>query len=223
MKDVPLNTLALLENAPRDGVMLRYFVYVWATDRDDPEVKHELGVWNGKVPISAVVKKPQDGSSVTRDFVGAGQLLTIPSISATLQTEVRKIRFKLHGITDEAAAIFRQYDSRYARIEIYRGYFDPDTNRLVDPAEPIFLGYITAAPIKQPKTGGESYIDVECSSRSRILQRTSGLLFSLETLKLRAGDLFGQYLDVAGDWRIWWGQVVSIITFKGKTKEHWLK
>ena len=222
MKDLPLNTLVLLQNAPTDGLILRYFVYVWAKNRDTGATE-EIGFWTGKVPISAYVKKPQDGTSQKRDFVGAGQMLTIPSIPATLNTEVRKIRFKLSGITDEAKTLLRTYDARYAKIEIHRGYFDPATNRLADPAECIFTGYITAAPIKQPKAGGENYIDVECSSRSRILQRTPGLLFSLETLKKRSGDLFGQYLDVAGDWRIWWGQVVSVITFgKNKTKEHWL-
>jgi hypothetical protein len=222
MKDVPLNTLVALENAPVTGLVVRYFVYAWPKNRDTGATE-EVGFWTGDVPITAAVAKPQDGTSQNRVYTGAGQLLAIPTMPATLATEVRKIRLRISGLSPEAANLFRAYNPRYRPIEIHRGFFDPSTGQLVDPAVCCFQGYITSAPIRTGKAGAETYVDVECSSRSRILTRTTGLLFSLETLKLRLGDLFGTYLDVAGAWRIWWGQEETHVDQDHDKREHFLK
>lgn len=223
MKDVPLNTQLMLEEATENGLMIRDFVYAWPKNRSTGDVE-TIGMWTGEVPATVSVTNPKDGSSENRDYTGAGQFLTIPTIPATLNTEVRKIRFRLSSLSAEAANLFRAYNARYAPIEIHRGHFDPSTGRLVDPAWCRFRGFITAAPIKTAKPGGETYVDVECSSQSRILTRVSGKLFSLETLKERMDDLFGTYLDVVPAWRIWWGQEETVIShLKDKPRERWLK
>jgi hypothetical protein len=118
-----------------------------------------------------------------------------------------------------------------APIEIHRGIFDVATNQIVDPAICRFQGYINSAPITVPKSGNskdgsssEGGIDLECVSRSRILTKTSGQLFSDETLKKRSGDRFGRYLDMAGQWRVWWGQETKEIGGEKKPiKERFLR
>jgi hypothetical protein len=223
MKDVPLNTQVALQNAPSTGLVIRDFVYAWPKNRDTGELE-EVGFSTCKVPLNVSVMNPKTGGTSNRDYTGAGQLLTVPPIPAALATEVRKVRLRLSSLSPEAANLFRAYNARYAKIEIHRGHFDPSTGQLVDPATCRFQGYITDAPIKVPKSGGDAYIDVECSSRSRILERTTGMLFSLETLKKRLSDLFGKYLDVAEAWRIWWGQTETVIkNDDGKPHERFIK
>lgn len=229
MKDVPLNTLVALENAPLNGLMVRYFVYVWARNRDTNAVE-EVGFSTCEVPLRITVTNPKNGNSVERDYVGAGEFLTIPRITATLSTEVRKIKLQLSSLSPAAINVFRAYKARNAPIEIHRGHYDPSTGRLVDPAICRFRGYILGAPIKVPKVGfdgkvsGEAVIEVECASEARILTRKSAQRFSLETIKRRMGDMFGKYLDVAPAWRIWWGQEETVINhLKNKLRERWFK
>ena len=43
-------------------------------------------------------------------------------------------------------------------------------------------------------------------------------------VKRRAGDLFGKYLDVAGAWRVWWGQEETIVgSGKNKPREKFFR
>jgi hypothetical protein len=221
-KDLDTNTVTALGLARTKGIIPRDFVTVRAKDRGTGAIE-ELCLWTGHVPVTAPVKRPSDGTSDNRDFQAAGAILSIQSIPAGMQTEVRTIRIKLSKLSPAALNIIRSYDAKMAPIEIHRGLFDPDTRQLVSPALCRFDGYINSAPLKTPKVKGEGYIELECVSRSRILTRTSGMLFSLETLKLRAGDLFGKFLDVAGAWRVWWGQEEKELGNKRKRpKERYL-
>lgn len=215
VKALPLNTLAALGFATSKGLVLRDFLWVVATKRDTGE-KVGLGAWNGRVPVTAAVARPSDGVSIDRDYQAMGTLLQIPPIPAGIGLEVRTIRIKLSHLSDPAIKLIREYDAKMATVEIHRGIFDPDTNSLVDPAICRFSGFINRAPIRQPKAGGEGSIELECVSNARMLTRTSARLFSDETLKERSGDRFGRYLDVAGAWRIFWGQ--DEVQLGGKTK-----
>jgi hypothetical protein len=204
-KTIGVNTSVALQNARKTGLVVRDFVTIRPKDRSTG-AQTELCLWNGHVPITAIVIDPKDGTSDSRVFNAAGSLLDIPPIPAGLMTEVRTVRIRLSKLTAEVLNIMRTYDAKMAPVEIHRGLFDPDTRRLVDPAICRFVGFINNAPIRTPKAGSEGFVEAECVSQSRILTKTSGLLFSMEALKKRSGDLFGKYLDVAGAWRVWWGQ-----------------
>jgi hypothetical protein len=222
-KSLPLNTITALGLGRTKGLVIRDFVTIRAKDRTTGDIE-ELCLWNGFVPITAPVTKPSDGSSDSRVFQAAGTLLSVQSIPAGMQTEVRTIRVRLSKLSPVALNIIRTYDAKMAPIEIHRGLFDTESHQLVDPALCRFDGYINNAPIKTPKAGSEGYIEVECVSRSRILTRTSGMLFSMETLKRRSSDLFGKYLDVSGAWRIWWGQEEKELgTKKNRPKERFMR
>lgn len=222
-KTFGINTSAALSGARRNGLVVRDFVSVQAKDRNTGDMDW-LCVWNGKVPVTASIIKPSDGSTITRDFQAMGSLLQIQAIPGSMGLEVRTIRVKLSKLPDAVLNIFRTYDARMAPIQIHRGLFDPDTRQLVDPAQCRFDGFINNAPIRTPKAGGEGAIEAECVSFARMMTRKSGKLFSDETLKLRSGDRFGKYLDEAGAWRVWWGQEEKVVG-NGKTpiKEKFLK
>ena len=222
MKTIGVNTSVALQNAPRSGLVIRDMVYISAKDRGTGAPAY-IGLWNGRVPTTISVVKPSDGSTVERLYQPLGQL-AIPPIPASLETEVRTIRLKFSKLSEAMLNAIRLYDAKMAPIEIHRGIFDTETRRMVDPAICRFFGYINNAPITTPKTGGEGAIELECVSRSRILTRTSGKLFSDEVLKERGNDRFGQYLDVAADWRIWWGQEETVIaTKKDRPKERFFR
>jgi hypothetical protein len=221
-KDLGVNTIIALQTARTKGLVVRDFVSIWGKNRSTG-VLELLPLWNGEIPITAPVINPKSGATENRDFQAAGSLLAIPSIPAGLQTEVRTIRIKLSNISTPVINAIRTYDAKMAPIQIHRGYFDPDTRRLVDPATCRFAGYINLAPLKTPRAGGQGSVEVECVSNARYLTRVSGFLLSMETLKLRSGDLFGKYLDVAAAWRIWWGQEEKTLGEHVKAKETWLK
>lgn len=224
MKDVGTNTLTAFQNARQDGLVVRDLVWIKAKNRSTEEIE-EIGLWAGKVPLAVPVIDPETGASTgsARTYQPLGQLV-VPSIPAGMALEVRTIRIKISRLAPAVLDAIRLYDARMAVIEIHRGIFDVDTGQIVDPAMCRFAGYINSAPINIPKKGSDGGIELECVSRSRILTRTSGLLFSMETLKKRAGDLFGTYLDVAGAWRIWWGQDEKAINDDHtRPREHFFK
>jgi len=227
MKDLGSNTYLALQAAPRNGLVVRDLVWIKAKNRDTG-AQEQIGLWADKVPLKVPVIDPETGLSTGtgpdgRVYQPLGQL-SVPSIPAGMALEVRTIRIKISRLSDAVINAIRLYDARMAVIEIHRGVFDAGTGEIVDPALCRFSGYVNAAPIDIPKKGSEGGIELECVSRSRILTRTSGLLFSMETLKKRLGDLFGSYLDVAGAWRIWWGQDEKAINDdKTRPREHFFK
>jgi hypothetical protein len=210
MKDIGVNTAIALQNAPRDGLIMRDLVWITAKHRDDPDVKESMGLWTGRVPTTIPVIDPSDGSTVDRVYQPLGQL-DVPSIPATMDLEVLTIRLSFSGLSTALLNAIRLYDAKMASIEIHRGIFDTATGRIVDPAMCRFFGFINSAPITTAPEGRAGGIELECVSYSRILTMTSGKLFSDETMKERDGDRFAQYTDVDGDWRVWWGQEEKVV------------
>jgi len=218
VKVLATNTTAALQNAPTLGLVVRDFVTIWPKTRDTGDVD-QFGLWTDIAPLTVNVIKPSDGSTVARDFVGAGSLLDIQSIPSTMALEVRTIRVKLSKLSPSILEVFRTYDARLAPIQIHRGIFDPSTRQLVDPATCRFDGFVNNAPIRTPKTGSSGDVTVECTSFSRILTRTSGQKFSDAMISQRSGDGFGKYTDVAGNFRIWWGQDQTVISTPQRAKD----
>jgi len=204
MKTLSLNTLAALNNATEQGIVIRDFVTISAKNRDTGDTE-TIGFWNGNVPVTANVIDPATGDSDSRSFQAGGAIVSIPSLPSGMETEVRTIRLKFSKLPEAVLNVVRTYNPKMAPIQIFRGFFDPATMSLVDPAVCRFDGYINRAPIKTPKAGGEGSIELECVSHARELTRTSGKLFSYQTIVQRSSDKFGKYLDVAGAWRVWWG------------------
>lgn len=225
VKIIPLNTQVVFQNALNEGMGMRDFVNLKVKVRGSDPVEYvNIGMWNGRVPITTFVINPHTGASIERDYTGVGSLLNVPPIPSKLDLEVRTIRMTFSGLTPEMLAAIRQYDAKFGEIEIHRGIFDPDTNRLVDPAMVRFFGMIDKAPIKISASGGVGTIDMECVSSSNILIRTSGKRFSDDTIKDdRSGDRICRFIDTQGDTRIWWGMEESIIDPDKGPKERFFR
>jgi hypothetical protein len=227
VKQLQTNTYVLLQNAADNGGSYRDFIWISGKNRSTGATE-SLGLWNGWVPVTADVVNPKTGETVSRVYQAGGGLIGLPEIPATLQTEVRSIRVQISHLSEAAMNAIRLYNAQMAEVQIHRGVFDPSTGAIADPALCRFFGYVNHAPIPTPASGEEGAIELECVSASRLMTRKSGKLTSPELFKERykssgATDMFGKYLDVAGAWRVWWGQSEEAVGKKSTKVEKWLK
>lgn len=217
------DTLAALQDARSRGIMPRYMLRIVGKNRSTGE-SEPINIWTGELTQGIPVINPKTQLAVTRTYQAANTWLRIPPIPQKLELEARSIRLTFSRLPAPVINAIRLYDPKMGEVEIHRGLFDPATHNLIAPAYCIFSGFVNKAPIKVPAAGKEGTVEMEVSSYSRFLTRTSGSKFSDEYLKRRGnGDRFGQYLDVSGLWRIFWGEDEKELNSKEKKRETWSK
>ena len=112
---------------------------------------------------------------------------------------------QLHDQVEEA---IRLYDCKQARIEVHTGLLDPDSRKLVDPAEPIFVGFIDQIEIRTPTENEDGAAVLTCASGTQELLRSNPATRSHADQQVRApGDDFFRDAAVCGDWDHYWGAV----------------
>lgn len=164
------------------------------------------GFWNDVSTYSAPVRDGRTGVTVDREFLGLADGLSVGSIPLVADITVRTVDVTLPHLDDTVQALVRGHNVRGAPIEIYRGYFDPNTRELVATAKPRFVGYIDGAPIVTPKEGDQGSVTLHCVSTTRELTRTSSDVRSHDSQLARADDDdFYKDVGVVGDWDIAWG------------------
>lgn len=213
--ELSTTTEEALENAGRDGLVVRYLLTIKGRNREDNSPE-EINMWTGELPMTIQYINPKTLAVESRVFQAGAGWLTIPAIPQKIELEARSIRLSFSRIPPAAINIIRAYDPKLQAVWIHRALYNPSTRVIVDPAYCLFNGFVNKAPITIPETGGTGTVDLECSSNSRYLTRTRGDKFSDEYLKRRDGDRFGRYLDVAGLWRVFWGEEDAKVGGKGK-------
>lgn len=203
VRSVDANTANYLNN--RKGVIPRSFVWISGKDWETGVVSAR-GFWNGHDSVDVEVVDGWTGLPVTRTYHAAGALLSVGAITRTPELEVRTTRLSLSQVSEAVQLAIRGYDVRYQPIQIHEGYLDLDTEQLVAPPIPDFVGWINAAPIATPAVGDNGSITLDCVSHSRMLTRTNAAKKSHETQKRRSGDKFRQYNSTANQWQYWWGE-----------------
>ena len=204
MKTYTANTVAAL--AAR-RLMKRDFLWIVARDREtgDPV---SVGFWSDLANVSALVVDPETGSPLLRDFYGSGSLISISDIPAIVGVSVENVTVTMSQLHDQVEEALRLYDCKQARIEIHTGLLDPDTRQLVDPAEPVFVGFIDRVEIKTPAEGGDGAAILTCASGTQELLRNNPATRSHEDQQVRAsGDTFFVDAAVCPDWDHYWGAV----------------
>ncbi|MGB3490772.1 MAG: hypothetical protein WBA62_22005 [Xanthobacteraceae bacterium] len=182
--------------------------FLWLIPRDmETGNPAPYGFWSGAVDVSAQVINPLSGSAVTRNFEGAGALISISDIPAVSNITVQTVTIRISQLNDDAQAVVRGYDLKQARVEIYSGYFDPSSRSLLEPAETRFQGFVDFVDIHTPKEGDDGYTELTCSGHTSELTRTNPDTRSHDSQQLRlAGDAFFKDVTAVGDWNIFWGQ-----------------
>lgn len=204
MKIYSANTVAALADR---RLMPRDFLTITARDRvtGDPVT---VGFWSDLANVDALVIDPDTGAADLRAFKGAGSLIQISDIAAVVGVTVQRVAITMSQLDEQVEAAIRLYDVKQARVEIHTGLLDPDSRKLVDPAEPIFVGFIDQVEIVTPKENEDGAAILTCTSGTQELLRSNPATRSHEDQQTRApGDAFFKDAAVCGDWDHYWGAV----------------
>lgn len=202
MRSVDPSVITALE-----GQSIKARDFIWITAHDfTTRVPYSLGFWNDVGVVTAPYIDVNTGSTLTRDYIGSGTLVTIDPIPLTNDVTVRTINVQVSQIDSSVAAIARGYDLRGASIEIHRGLFHVSSTRLVYPAVPRFVGFIDTCQIIDPTEGQVGQITLGIVSHTRELTRVNGSVRSNADQQLRvSSDTLFQYVGVVPQWPIFWG------------------
>lgn len=191
------------------SIVFRDFLWIIARDRSTGN-PYPYGFWSDVGSVSVQVVNPLSQSAVTRSFEGAGTLISISDIPAVSNLTVQTITIEMSQINDSVAATVRGYDLKQARVEVFSGYFDPNSRALLEPAFCRFQGFVDKSEIKTPKEGEAGSIVLTCNSHLAELTRSNPDTRSHATQQNRSyGDGFFQDVAAVGDWNIEWGRYSS--------------
>jgi len=204
MKSFSANTVAAL--AAR-RLMPRDFIWIVARDRSTG-APVSVGFWSDLANISALMIDPETDAPALRNFYGAGSLITVSDIPSIVGVSVERTTVTMSQLHDQVEQAIRLYDCKQARIEIHTGLLDPDSRKLVDPAEPIFVGFIDEIEIRTPSENEDGAVVLTCASGTQELLRSNPATRSHADQQVRApGDDFFLDAAVCGDLDHYWGAV----------------
>ena len=202
MKSYPTaitNALAADTLSPRD------FLWIEPRNRDTGQ-RIGWGAWSDLGTVSVDVDDPVQGT-VLRQFEGAGTLVEVSRLTMVAGLSVQTVNITLSGVSEHAETLVRQHDARLAPVQLYRGWLDPDTQRLFAPAKARFLGFVDAVDIQTPEESGISKIVLSCASHVQELTRKGTATRSDADQKRRnPADQFFSHAASVGTWQIKWKQ-----------------
>lgn len=182
--------------------------FLWLIPRDmSTGNPAPYGFWSGAGNVSAQVVNPLSGSAVSRNFEGAGALISISDIPAVSNITVQTVSIRISQLNDDAQAVVRGYDLKQGRVEVYSGYFDPVSRALLEPAFCRFQGFVDFVGVHTPKEGDDGYMELTCTSHTAELTRTNPDTRAHDSQQVRlSGDAFFKDVVAVSDWNIFWGQ-----------------
>lgn len=199
---------AATQNAVRDRsrIIPRDFVLFTLVDG---ETTTYYGFTNVGEDVSVNVVLNGVGDVANHTFYGDNApIQEIDAIPLKVGLEVDTIQIRLNPLHPVVQLIARTDEAllRTARVQIFRGYLDPDSMLLVANPRSRFLGQVNTAPEQIAAVGGQSIRTINVRSHTHEMTRTNPAKKGDETYKLRSGDRFGQYSGTAGKWELWWGE-----------------
>lgn len=201
-RSLSAGVLAALANR---RLVARDFLWFVARERDTGDDVPD-GYWSDVGTFSANVIDPETGSTVSRSFFGAGALIQISDIPLVSNISVQNVNIVMSQVADRVNELVRTYDCKQAKVQIFRGLFDPDTRQLVAPAPCRFAGFVDKIEIKTPSENEEGSVVFTCASHTQEMTRGNSDTRSHASQKLRsATDNFFQDAGVVGEWEMRWG------------------
>lgn len=177
-----------------------HHVLVWIEARNrDTGATEASGLWTGPEARQFTV------GGVARTYHGAGQMLSVPTLTARAGVGVQMHRLGLSALSDEVEQIMRGYDPRLAPVEIHVARLDPQSDALLG-IDRVYRGSIDQAPIVTPAKGGsDGGVSVSLASAARSLTRPLTLKKTDESQRARSDDRFFRFAEVAGKVERFWG------------------
>jgi hypothetical protein len=194
------------------NLVARDFLWIVARDRstnaDVPD-----GMWSDVGPITASIIDPDSGSPVSRSWTGTGTLIQISDVPLVSNITIQNVTMTLSQVSDHVNSLVRTYDCKQARVEVYRGLFDPVTRVMVDPATPRFVGYVDNIEIVTPTEGANGSVIFTCASHTQEMTRSNSDTRSDASQRVRSStDDFFNDVTVVGSWQFFWGKSTGAIT-----------
>lgn len=185
-------------------LVLRDLLSIDGWDGDGDPVS--FGFWIGEDDISVNVVSGTTGSTVSRNYIGGGSLLTVPPIIDSIGLDIRAVEFGLSQLHDDVLDMLNANRIRGGHAELHRVLLDVATWEPVSVAYPRFVGRVDEADKRTGASGGEGGITISCSPDRVDLTRTNPALKSDATHQaLYPGDLFRKY-DTIGQVQVDWGR-----------------
>ncbi|MEN5277306.1 hypothetical protein ABE527_10175 [Brucella sp. TWI432] len=200
-------------------LVARDFLWLVARNRQTNAPETE-GLWSDVGNITAPITHPDSGLPVTREWYGTGSLVEIDDIPLVANLAVQEVNIRMSQVHEEVERIVRDYDCQQARVEIYRGLFDPNSRQLVAPAECRFIGFVDRIEISTPSENEDGAVIMTCVSHTQEFTRSNPDTRSDATQRLRLStDGFYQDADTATEWEIWWGSEKGKVPTQKKKKK----
>ncbi|WP_306150648.1 hypothetical protein [Roseovarius sp. MMSF_3281] len=196
------NVEALIQSGQ---VVVRDFLWFVPRDRE-AGAPAPVGLWSDVGQVTAQIIDPITDTAQSRSFSGGG-VVGVGDVSRASGLTVQSVKIQLGQLDPKGEEIVRTRDLRFARVEIFRGWFDPVGHTLVAPAVARFTGFVDKATIRTPKAGEAGGIDLNCKSFTQELTRKSPERRSDASQRRRdPNDAFFKDVAVVGGWKVWWGQ-----------------
>lgn len=187
--------------AALEGVVPRILVWIEAKNRSTGEPE-TAGFWNGLDERSFTI------GGEARTYTGAGALLGVDPVIATVGLEVRMHRLSLSEITEEVAQAVREYDVRMAPVEVHRAAFDPETNELIGTPHRVIKGTVDSLTIPDGTEGESDPMTMIVADAGRSLTQTLSIKKSDATQKqISATDEGRKYASISGSVKVFWGRL----------------
>ena len=183
------------------GTSISAQVLVWITAKDrSTGAAQTFGMWTGDDDRTFTI------GGVARVYAGAGAVLQVPMMLYQVGVAVRMHQLRLSSLAPDVVAAIRQYDARFASVELRRALFDPGTNALVAEPHRVFRGWVDTVKMTTPEKNGRADCVVTLASAARALTRGLPIMRSDATQQLRSGDRFRRFIDVSGTVDVAWGE-----------------
>lgn len=200
-------------------LVARDFLWIVARNRSTgaPE---QVGFWSDVGNVTAEVLSPETGTVESRAFYGSGTLIAISDIPLVSNITVQSVQIDMSQIDELVEQAVRLYDLKQARVEIYRGLFDPASRQPVAPAEPRFVGFVDEVQIRTPAEGDAGGVVLSCKSHTQEMTRANPDTRSDASQKQRdSTDNFYQDTAVVSDWELWWGAEKGVVPTQPKRRK----
>lgn len=219
MRSLPPEILDALDSR---RLVARDFFWIIVKDRETGSPVTD-GLWSGAGNVAAAVIHPDTGQEVARDWFGAGTLVQISDIPLVSNLTVQSVEIVLSQINDRINDLVRAYEVKQARVEIYRGLFDPQTRRMVAPAECRFVGFVDEITITTPDENGEGGVSLRCVSHTQEMTRANTDTRSAATQVHRLeGDTFFEDAATVSEWEVFWGSQKGKVPTVKRKKFLWI-
>lgn len=175
-----------------------WLIYFTARNRAT-NANEVMGIWDGLDDISVVI----DG--VTKTFIGAGQLLSVPNWTFTPGIQnIQNQKLSLDIKSPEIINLIMAYDASLAPVQVYLMVTNTATMAVADAPISWFDGQVDDIAISESKY--EKGCTVTIVSSQREGTRKLSTMKSEESQKLRNPDDDGfKYATIANDVPVPWG------------------